>query len=81
MISARAVRYEPWNLPNTPDGLQTTNTHQFYHAYRSLCPKAWTDRWDGQRGMYPTTRLYFRGPILTYRSHAEGGNFPAILDR
>ncbi|CAL5868213.1 uncharacterized protein PFLUO_LOCUS2437 [Penicillium psychrofluorescens] len=28
---------------------------QFYHAYRSLCPKAWTDRWDGQRegGNFP----------------------------
>lgn len=25
---------------------------QFYHAFRSLCPKAWTDRWDGQRGTY-----------------------------
>lgn len=24
---------------------------QFYHAFRSLCPKAWTDRWDTQRGM------------------------------
>ncbi|OQD72501.1 hypothetical protein PENDEC_c021G04496 [Penicillium decumbens] len=28
---------------------------QFYHAFRSLCPKAWTDRWDGQReaGNFP----------------------------
>ncbi|KAL3416046.1 cytochrome c oxidase, subunit VIb [Aspergillus fumigatus] len=28
---------------------------QFYHAYRSLCPKAWTDRWDNQReaGNFP----------------------------
>ncbi|GLI76297.1 cytochrome c oxidase subunit 6B [Penicillium ochrochloron] len=28
---------------------------QFYHAYRSLCPKAWTDRWDAQReaGNFP----------------------------
>lgn len=27
---------------------------QFYHSFRSLCPKAWTDRWDGQRGTYQT---------------------------
>ncbi|PYI24718.1 cytochrome c oxidase polypeptide vib [Aspergillus violaceofuscus CBS 115571] len=28
---------------------------QFYHAFRSLCPKAWTDRWDTQReaGNFP----------------------------
>ncbi|KGO36481.1 Cytochrome c oxidase, subunit VIb [Penicillium expansum] len=28
---------------------------QFYHSFRSLCPKAWTDRWDGQReaGNFP----------------------------
>ncbi|GAQ06473.1 cytochrome c oxidase subunit 6B [Aspergillus lentulus] len=28
---------------------------QFYHAFRSLCPKAWTDRWDNQReaGNFP----------------------------
>ncbi|KAK2758294.1 Cytochrome c oxidase subunit 6B [Arachnomyces sp. PD_36] len=28
---------------------------QFYLAYRSLCPKAWTDRWDDQReaGNFP----------------------------
>ncbi|KAI9044068.1 cytochrome c oxidase subunit VIb [Aspergillus affinis] len=28
---------------------------QFFHAFRSLCPKAWTDRWDGQReaGNFP----------------------------
>ncbi|KAJ5923753.1 cytochrome c oxidase polypeptide vib [Penicillium verhagenii] len=28
---------------------------QFYHAFRALCPKAWTDRWDGQReaGNFP----------------------------
>ncbi|KAF3388873.1 Cytochrome c oxidase subunit 6B [Penicillium rolfsii] len=28
---------------------------QFYHAFRSLCPKAWTDRWDAQReaGNFP----------------------------
>ncbi|PYH99581.1 cytochrome c oxidase subunit 6B [Aspergillus ellipticus CBS 707.79] len=25
---------------------------QFFHAFRSLCPKPWTDRWDGQRGTY-----------------------------
>jgi cytochrome c oxidase subunit 6b len=24
---------------------------QFYLAYRSLCPSAWTQRWDDQRGM------------------------------
>jgi cytochrome c oxidase subunit 6b len=29
---------------------QTLIHVQFYHAFRSLCPKAWTDRWDGQRG-------------------------------
>ena len=23
---------------------------QFYHAYRSLCPSAWCERWDDQRG-------------------------------
>ncbi|KAB8235491.1 cytochrome c oxidase subunit VIb, partial [Aspergillus alliaceus] len=28
---------------------------QFFHAFRSLCPKAWTDRWDTQReaGNFP----------------------------
>ncbi|KAL2828831.1 cytochrome c oxidase, subunit VIb [Aspergillus pseudoustus] len=26
---------------------------QFYYAFRSLCPKAWTDRWDTQRGTFP----------------------------
>ncbi|PGH36772.1 cytochrome c oxidase subunit 6b [[Emmonsia] crescens] len=28
---------------------------QFYLAYRSLCPKGWTDRWDDQResGNFP----------------------------
>ncbi|KAL4893180.1 cytochrome c oxidase, subunit VIb [Aspergillus ambiguus] len=28
---------------------------QFYLAFRSLCPKAWTDRWDTQResGNFP----------------------------
>ncbi|RHZ50048.1 hypothetical protein CDV55_102159 [Aspergillus turcosus] len=30
---------------------------QFYHAFRSLCPKAWTDRWDGQRGAYFSSLL------------------------
>src|ERR1700752_3690379 len=23
---------------------------QFFSAFRALCPKAWTDRWDTQRG-------------------------------
>ncbi|KAL2820447.1 cytochrome c oxidase, subunit VIb [Aspergillus granulosus] len=27
---------------------------QFYYAFRSLCPKAWTDRWDSQRGKFLT---------------------------
>ncbi|TQB72240.1 Cytochrome c oxidase subunit 6B [Monascus purpureus] len=28
---------------------------EFYYAFRSLCPKAWTDRWDTQResGNFP----------------------------
>ncbi|KAI1923946.1 Cytochrome c oxidase subunit 6B [Ophidiomyces ophidiicola] len=28
---------------------------QFFLAYRSLCPKSWTDRWDDQRdaGNFP----------------------------
>jgi hypothetical protein len=30
---------------------------QFFLAYRSLCPKAWTDRWDDQRGQYTSTYL------------------------
>ncbi|QKX61508.1 uncharacterized protein TRUGW13939_08659 [Talaromyces rugulosus] len=29
---------------------------QFFLAYRSMCPKSWTDRWDDQReaGNFPT---------------------------
>ena len=26
---------------------------QFYHAYRALCPNAWLERWDTQRGLLP----------------------------
>jgi len=25
---------------------------QFFLAYRSLCPSAWTQRWDDQRGNF-----------------------------
>ena len=39
------------SLFNSPMGLQTNYCRpQFYYAFRSLCPKAWTDRWDTQRG-------------------------------
>ncbi|KAK7567128.1 cytochrome c oxidase, subunit VIb, partial [Phyllosticta citricarpa] len=51
---------------------------QFYLAYKSLCPSAWTQRWDDQRGK-PT---HF--PDLSWEEStdvfAEAGNFPARLD-
>lgn len=28
---------------------------QFYYAYRSLCPNAWLDKWDTQRGLFPSS--------------------------
>lgn len=32
-------------------GVADDVTLQFYLAYRSLCPGAWIQRWDDQRGM------------------------------
>ena len=32
---------------------------QFFLAYRSLCPKSWTERWDGQRGMLGLHRWWW----------------------
>lgn len=62
-------------LPPMPPGTSTippsianhdkSNAPQFYHAFRSLCPKAWTDRWDGQRGTYPPTQGNFIVHLLT----------------
>ena len=50
MTSAPASRYF---RPPYPIRLRQILIYlQFYHAFRSLCPKAWTDRWDGQRGTY-----------------------------
>src|SRR6266487_1070590 len=37
---------------------------QFYLAYRSLCPKSWTDRWDDQRGRSSTSYLIQRSAGL-----------------
>lgn len=42
---------------------------QFYHAFRALCPKAWTDRWDGQRGTsFPLTLILpFHNTNISHR--------------
>ncbi|KAL4870120.1 hypothetical protein BDV12DRAFT_166631 [Aspergillus spectabilis] len=52
---------------------------QFYLAFRSLCPKAWTDRWDTQRGTFLPSISSKINQVLTLL--AEAGNFPARLDR
>ena len=38
------------NFDDARKSLADQNNFQFYHAYRSLCPSAWCERWDGQRG-------------------------------
>jgi hypothetical protein len=30
--------------------LRFANRYKFFHAYRAMCPTAWTERWDELRG-------------------------------
>jgi cytochrome c oxidase subunit 6b len=55
---------------------------QFYHAYRSLCPNAWTSRWDDQRGTYSLIISRNWGPSNADKMGIiENGNFPCKLDQ
>ena len=48
---------------------------QFYHAYRSLCPSAWCERWDEQRGKQSLEDAYQQTD-----NRPESGTFPTKLD-
>ena len=53
------------------------NADQFYLAYRSLCPSAWVERWDDQRG--ETWCLHAVCAVL--KLDIEKGTFPTRLDQ
>lgn len=55
---------------------------QFYHAFRSICPRSWTERWDGQRGMSKIIiQILSTAQSINKMVSTEGGNFPVRLDR
>ena len=47
---------------------------QFFLAYRSLCPSAWTQRWDDQRGECGVSSEVAVLILL------DNGTFPTRLD-
>jgi hypothetical protein len=57
-------------------------------AYKSLCPSAWTSRWDDQRGesfLNIDSATATRAKVIRHEhslTHAtENGNFPVRLDQ
>jgi hypothetical protein len=47
---------KPYTGEGVTIGIADHLVAQFFLAYRSLCPSAWIQRWDDQRGMVALRR-------------------------